>query len=296
MKRLEVLAREPNAYTSTYPSEVVTCELPDGSTVRLLCKHGDGRERSSYGHRGSVSYEAQVYRDVLQAVAVPTPKFYGTHADASTGELFIVVEYLSENVRVKDSRDILLMREAARWLGHFHRANQPLLSRSSLAFLNRHDAGYYLDWATRTSIYAGHRHKEFPWLADLCRRFEDVVETLLAPPPVIVHGEYYPNNILFSQGTIFPVDWESAAVAMGEIDLASLTEKWPARYVDAAVTEYKSTRWPEGAPAGFQRRLEAAQLYWLLRWLGDRPEWTTHEKELRRFRQLGEIGQRWGLI
>jgi thiamine kinase-like enzyme len=132
-------------------------------------------------------------------------------------------------------------------------------------------------------------------LATLCRRFEEVVVTLLEPPAIVIHGEYYPNNILFCQGTIYPVDWEAAAVAMGEIDLASLTEGWPPDFVSEAEAEYRSARWPEGPPADFECKLDAAQLYWLLRWLGDRPEWTHQEQALKRFEQLGSLGERLGL-
>ncbi len=115
-------------------------------------------------------------------------------------------------------------------------------------------------------------------------------------PPAIIHGEYYPNNILFCQGTIYPVDWEAAAVAIGEIDLVSLMEGWPPEFVRKAKVEYQSARWPAGPPADFERKLETAQLYWLFRWLGDRPDWTHQKKALKRFERLRSIGERLGLI
>ena len=43
----------------------------------------------------------------------------------------------------------------------------------------------------------------------------------------MIHGEYYPHNILFQSGVVRPVDWETAALAPGEIDLATLCEGWP---------------------------------------------------------------------
>jgi hypothetical protein len=57
---------------------------------------------------------------------------------------------------------------------------------------------------------------------------------------------------------IYPVDWESAAVAAGEIDLAALTEGWPPGFVEQCELEYQRARWPEGPPTGFERRLAAA--------------------------------------
>ena len=120
--------------------------------------------------------------------------------------------------------------------------------------------------------------------------------TLLEPPAIVIHGEYYPNNILFCQGTIYPVDWEAAAVAICEIDLASLAEGWPPEFVSEAKAEYRSARWPEGPPADFERKLDAAQFYWHFRWLGERSDWITEDKSRWRFDQLRSIGERLGLI
>lgn len=57
---------------------------------------------------------------------------------------------------------------------------------------------------------------------------------MLESPRVIIHGEYYPVNVLFSDEIVLPVDWESTAVAMGEKDSASLSEAWPIEFVDEA--------------------------------------------------------------
>ncbi len=185
---------------------------------------------------------------------------------------------------------------AARWIGRFHGAYEERLSHVLMPFLNRYDAEYYLGWAHRTSLFAGHWHRRFPWLSTLCERFEEFVAPLLTPPPTVIHGEYYPKNVLFRGGTVYPVDWESAAVATGEIDLATLTEGWPAEIVRECELEYQRARWPEGSPADFERRLAAARLYLPFRWLGDRPDWTTHETALWRFEQLRSAGERLGLI
>lgn len=294
--RVTILAREPNPRTSTYPSEVVTCQLADGSELRLLCKYAAGRSHNAYGHRGGVTYEAKVYRHVLQPLPVSAPRSYGTYNDAISGEMWLIIEYFDKCLRVEDSPDPAVLQAAARWLGRFHKISESVRSTDSPPFLNRHNAEYYLGWAERTSLFAGDLHQCFPWLAKLCQRFEEIVDTLLEPPAVIIHGEYYPNNILFSQTTIYPVDWEAAAVSIGEIDLASLTEGWPPDFVREAKAEYRLARWPEGPPADFERKLDAAQFYWLLRWLGDRPERTAHENELSRFEQLNTLGERLGLI
>jgi hypothetical protein len=294
--RVTILARERNPRMCTYPSEVVVCQLADGPELKLLCKYEGGRDHKAYGHRGGTAYEAKVYRQVLQSLTVSTPTFYGAHTDTVTGETWLFLEYYDNSLRVEDSPDPAVLKAAARWLGRFHRTNETLRLAASLPFLNRYTAGYYLSWVNRTSLFAEHLHRCFPWLATLCQRFEDVVVALLEPTSVVIHGEYYPNNILFCQGTIYPIDWEAAAVAIGEIDLASLIEGWPEEFESEAKAEYRSARWPDAPPAEFEYRLDVAKLYWRFRWLGERPDWTTEEKSQWRYEQLQTIGERLGLI
>jgi hypothetical protein len=95
---------------------------------------------------------------------------------------------------------------------------------------------------------------------------------------------------------MFPVDWESAAIGAGEVDLASLTDMWPSDLMDDAVAEYARVRWPQGAPDSFGRRLLAARVYWILRWLGNRPDLTVREKNRSRFNLLHDYGTELGLI
>jgi thiamine kinase-like enzyme len=113
----------------------------------------------------------------------------------------------------------------------------------------------------------------------------------------VIHGEYYPaKNILYAAGIVCPVDWESAAIAAGEIDLAALTEGWSADAARECEHQYQRNRWPWGAPADFEQTLGAARLYLAFRWLGEEPGETTHERNLCRFDNLRVVGERLGLI
>lgn len=292
--QITILAREPNPHTSTYLSEILTCRLVDGNARRLLCKYMGKREHNAFGHRGGVSYEAKVYRRILQQLAMSTPAFYGSQVDARTEQGWLLLEYFDGSRQLDDSHDRTLMQAAARWLAEFHRTSESLLTTDGMPFLKCHDADYYLGWAERTARFANYLHRRFPWLATLCRRFVDVIPILLKPPTSIVHGEYYPTNILSLQGSIYPIDWESTALAAAEIDLSSLIEGWPAETARSCISTYQAVRWPAGPPADFRRRLEAVQLYWHLRWLGDR--WTHQTKALERFDGLYVLGKKIGLI
>jgi aminoglycoside phosphotransferase (APT) family kinase protein len=187
------------------------------------------------------------------------------------------------------------MSQAARWIGRFHALTEVYLSTASVPVLRVYDTAYYLGWGHRTLQFADHVPQRFPWLATLYARAEEFAALLMETPPCIIHGEYYPKNVLYSDAAIYPVDWESAAIAAGEIDLACLTDRWPSDIVRQCELEYQRARWPHGSPTAFERRLAAARLYVHFRWLGDRPEWTTH-KHYWRFEHLRSAGEQLGLI
>lgn len=294
---LTIVDRQPNPRTSTHTSEVLVCRRQrDGGEIRILCKYAAGRDHKAFGHRGGVAYEGEIYRDILARTPLDTAEFHGLLQEPTTGITCLFLGYLDGTVRVRDSTDVGLMTVAARWLAEFHRACEHDRSLVELPFIRRHDRSYFVGWAERTSLLADDLHARFPWLSSLCRRFEDFVDVLLEPPTLIVHGEYYTNNLLSREGRVYPVDWESAAVSLPEIDVASLIEGWPEEVTTACKSEYVAVRWPEGPPVGFQARVEAASLYWDLRWLGERRDWTHQDKALQRFARLKVLGERYGLI
>ncbi len=291
--QVTILERQPSSPAGTFPAEIVTCRLEDGSELRLFCKYSAGLNHNASGHRGGVAYEAAVYRHILQPSRTSVPTFYGVFADDTAGETWLILEYLDKSRRVRNTRRVGVLSQGAAWIGKFHALSEAYLAVEPTPSLHRYDAEYYRGWARRTSLLAGRRHRRFPWLAALCERIEDVVPLLLDCPLTIIHGEYYPPNILWREEVIYPVDWESAAVAVGEIDLAALTEGWPPGFVEQCELEYQRARWPEGPPTGFERRLAAARLYLHFRWLGSE---TDRDPSLWRFERLRCEGERLGLV
>ena len=294
--RISILDRTPAIYASTYPSEIVTCQRGNQREFKLYCKYMAGLSYDSYGHRGGVPYEIEVYRHVLQPLPISVPKFYGSYNDVATGDTWLIIGYVDRSLRLAKGPQPETMLRAARWIGRFHAANQPRISLDTLSFLNTYDSEYYLGWVCRTSLFAGSLHQCFPWLRTLSECFEECFEILLSAAPTVIHGEYYPHNVLVSDGVIYPLDWESAAIAAGEIDLATLTEDWGPDIVQQCALEYRRTRWPEGSPAEFARRLAAAQLYLCFRWLGDQPNWTLAEGNRSYFEQMRSVGEELGFI
>jgi aminoglycoside phosphotransferase (APT) family kinase protein len=295
--QVTILERQPNFPESTFPAEIVTCRLEDGSELRLFCKYTAGRSHNSSGHRSGVAYEAAVYQDVLQPLKTSVPVLYGCFTDVKTGETWLILEYLDKSLQLKNTDKLAVLSQAAAWSGKFHALSEACLSFALTPSLNKYDAEYYRGWARRTLLFAGRLHLRFPWLAALCERFDDVIPLLLNLPLTIIHGEYYAPNILWRDGVIYPVDWESTAIAVGEIDLAALTEGWwPPEIVQHCELAYQQVRWPEGAPVGFERRLDLARLYLHFRWLGDQPERTTAERRRWRFEKMRSVAERLGII
>jgi hypothetical protein len=290
--RLAVVARSRNVYSSTAPSEIVRCRLGDGRELKLLCKYSLGPHGNSFGHRGGGPYEAMVYRRVLQPLEASAPALYGMYVDSATLSTWLVLEFV-EGFSRGMSRDSMFL--AAVWAAAFHRAAEAL--RPHPAELTVYDGGYYRGWAARTEEFAGVGRRRQPWLARVCASFAEEGPALLGARPTVIHGEYYPHNVLSRRSCeIHPVDWESAAVAAGEIDLASLTEGWPTSYASRCESFYRRVRWPDGAPRDFRRAMAAARAYLALRWLGESPSQTRSRHSSPYFEQLHRQGRKLGWL
>jgi hypothetical protein len=263
-----ILARQPNRFQSTFASEIVTCRLAENGAFRVFCKYGTDNFDNGYGHRGGVSYEAAVYSKVLAPLHTSTPAFYGVHREKKSGQTWLLLEYV-KGASQGTSKTNDAVTHAARWIGRFHAANEERLSSTRLRFLRRYDASYYVGWARRTQQLFGHWRRELPWLPRICANFEELVPFLLQSRKTIIHGEYYPTNVIYQNRTSRPADWQSTAVAVGQIDLAALTQNWPIQMIRKLTLEYKRSRWPKGEPDEFDRLFGVARVYMILRWLGD---------------------------
>src|SRR5262249_6388439 len=188
---------------------MVTCRIGARGELKLYCKYMGGVPSDNYGHHGGVPYEAEVYRRVLQPLPFSVPKFYGSYEDVATGETWLILGYLGRSLRLAKGPQPETVLRAARWIGGFHAANEARVSLAGLSFVNRYDSDYYLGWTRRTSQFAASLRRRFPWLETLSERFEESFDILLSAQQTVVHGEYYPHNVLLSGRVIYPLDWES---------------------------------------------------------------------------------------
>ena len=181
-----------------------------------------------------------------------------------------------------------VLARLGRWLGGFHRAFTEGVGEHR--FLPRYDEAYYAGWARRARILAAEAGRDSRGFERACEAYMERIAVLTKASPTLVHGELYPHNVLVTEERTCPVDWESAAGAPGELDLASITQGWPAPDVRACEAAYREARWPDGAPREYGERLLVARAYWCLRWLGEKPEWTRSERVLRYFEELHALG------
>jgi len=270
------IRREENVYESSHRSEVLRCTLADGARLALLCKYGPSDDRDRFGLRRGLAHEAYVYRAVLRE-GHPVPRFFGSFEDASSGRTWLFFEYVGDGWQL-DLGPETAIADAAAAIGQLHRDAAEHAGAGAAAALNRLDEGYFATCLRSARRLAGRWRERVPTFDLLVERFESEAMLLTSAPQTVVHGEFTPHNVVWAHDRPHVVDWEEAAFGAGEIDLASLTDEWDEELVELASAAYVRSRWLQGPPHDFPRTLEAARLYWLLRWLGDPDEIGTEEE------------------
>ena len=76
-KNVEVISRSAFKGSSTFPAEIIKCQLPDGKILTLFGKYLAGLGPNNHGHRGGVEYEIKVYDEVLRNLPLPKANFWG---------------------------------------------------------------------------------------------------------------------------------------------------------------------------------------------------------------------------
>jgi aminoglycoside phosphotransferase (APT) family kinase protein len=269
---IQIVKRLPDERSSSFPGEIVTVRLGSAETLTLRCKYSPPDRRhppawhTADGHRHGVAYEGRVYGQVLEPLGMTTPRMWGTY-EGKHGAGWLAIEYVDGGMQINSVPWEL--ESAASWIAEFHIRNEMRLADPAIQFLSAYGAEYYRGWARRTLAQAWRYRRECSQIELLEETSELAIVALLEPPLTIIHGEYYPANVLWRRHAVHPIDWESAAIAAGEIDLASLTDEWPPDSIESCEAAYFRTRWPAGFDeALFARRLSAARLYMILRWAG----------------------------
>jgi hypothetical protein len=285
------LSRRPSHYRSSYPLEELTVTLEGGGRLELMVKNANRGSLSADVLAAKPDFvydprrEIDLYRSILAAADLGTARYYAAVTDDEAGEYWLCMETVG-GVELYQVGEIATWQRVAAWLADFHwRFKRDTSWRVSPAArsvltINRELMQAWFDRARR---FAAQRDDApaITALAALDTCWNDVVETLMAAPRTLLHGEFYASNVLVddrrSPPRVCAVDWEMAADGPGIIDLAALTAgNWPhdepARIVEAYVAAATARGWVWTRPA-FDRALLCARVYVAVQWLGWAREW-----------------------
>jgi aminoglycoside phosphotransferase (APT) family kinase protein len=264
------LLRRPWPYRASLPME----EL-DVQGRRLLLKdlsssHDLPRPRLAPDPRREIA----VYRDVLAPLAVDGTARVAA-ADETAGR-WLVLE-LVDGTPLWQIGELETWEAAARWLARLHALPVPTAEG-----LLCYDAAHLTERLT---------------LAPGTERFAArVAERLAALPARLIHGDFYPANILVEgDDRIRVVDWETCGVGPAVLDLAALvsgrwSEQERERIVDAYFAECPSSLRPTRDDLLYARLLLAAQ------WIGWHDRWRPPPEQRHDWQaEFAELSERLGL-
>jgi hypothetical protein len=258
--RPRVVEREPNWYASTFASELVTVVHGDAMSV-LFCKHGTDADDPRWGHRRGAPYEALVYEHVLVPYRADVPRWLGSF-DGTHGTT-LVFEFLAGAAPIHECAagvDSAVVR-AARRLGVWHRTGEAIASDPPFPGLNEYRTHDTDTWrGPFDSLFASPRYRPLGTIIE--RNVDIIAATLAGSSATVLHGELHSPNVLARGSRTYFVDWETAGIGPGELDLAALTVgSWTEPTRTACEEAYVIGRWEGRAPSSFEGVLAAGRVY-----------------------------------
>jgi hypothetical protein len=290
--RVRRLDRRPLMRPSSFAIEDLDVVLDDGTCLQVVFKDLSPSAIPKAARRAKPTFlydprrEIEVYRQILPAMGLGTAACYAAVADERAGRYWLFLDR-APGRELFQVGEFAAWEEAARWLARLHdRSAGNAESFAAAARLVRYDADYYRLWMRRACAMPG-PPEGGPGAKDrlvrLAGRYEAVVGRLASLPVTVIHGEYYASNVLVSPvasgWAVCPVDWETAALGPGLVDLAALAAgKWTAAQCEALSRAYRGAL-PPGSPAAvppesFAAALDCCRLHLAVQWLGWSAGWS----------------------
>jgi aminoglycoside phosphotransferase (APT) family kinase protein len=280
---IAALEQRPNPYRSSFAVQEVDVALDDGRKLALLLKDlsWDSLEEEVRTAKPRFVHdplrEIEVYRRVLPDGELGTATCYGTIADEEHGTYWLLLERV-RGERLTFIGEFATWQVVARWLARLHERLAPLapaLPEAVAARLLRYDGDLYRGWLTLAEAAAQRSGVDEPLMQRLRTLRGDygaVVDRLAALPATIIHGEFYPENVLVEQGDgehrVCPVDWEMAGVGPGVVDVAGLTAgAWTIEQKESLALAYHGALEGERPPREeFLADLALCRIHLALQW------------------------------
>jgi len=293
---LAVVERRPCPYRTSFPLEELVVERSGGAPLRIMLKdlsHGSLAPEAARAKPRSLHdplREIRAYRELLDGAGLGTPEFYGESTDPSTGRHWLFIENVEGDV-LWQVGELETWAAAARWLADLH--SRFADSASSFDFLLRYDRPLWRRWIDRAVAFArddgasGWTAEKRERVMRLAASYDQVVERLAALPRTVIHGEFYPSNVLVGHGPdpasrrIAPIDWEVASIGPGLVDLAALTTGWDTPGSAGIEAAYVERHEPQTGSQTFAEALAACRLHLAVQWLAWEPSWSPPQEHAR---------------
>mgnify|MGYP000132527885 CR=1 FL=1 len=251
----------PVAYASSHPLQQLDVRFDDGTESRLVLKDAGTLLPVARGAKPrfvqGTDRELEVYRDVLARFDAPAPRLV-----AIRGRQLLLEHVAGAPLTEVGERSV--WERAARTAGSMHRR---LRGRRAVHLL-RYDRPYFARWLDRASCFAGDP------VEALRQAYLEAVDRLLTLPTTLIHGELYPSNVVVAGERICFLDWETAGVATGLLDLAALSSgSWSARERQALAAAYAASL-GDTLEAELLADLERCRLVIAVQWLGWSRTWS----------------------
>lgn len=287
------IKRRVSDYHSSFALEELEVQFHDGKELRVIFKNVNPEALIEYARqtRPHFAYdparEVKVYRDILTKHQLGTAECFGVVLDSARRRYWIFLEHVKGEELYKIG-EFEIWLYVSRWLARMHTClGGEVAGLSEESHLLVHTDEYYWTWMQRARAYltrddhsqTEETRRSVRWLS---QRYDRVVSQLLALPKTLIHGEFFASNVLVHRESeplrVCPVDWETAAIGPGLIDLAALTGgRWSEDRKSAMAVAYYDTLKTGGdsvpAKDEFFRALKACRVHLAVQLLGWSPEW-----------------------
>jgi aminoglycoside phosphotransferase (APT) family kinase protein len=290
---VRVRARRDSPYASSFP--LAELDVEDGSGARMTVVWKDltpgallpGARAARGGTAPDPARELRAYA-LLDGAQLGTPRLIAAVDEPGCAWLFLEAV---RGARLEHVGDPGAWAATARWLA---RAHAVLTVRADERAAASPAAGpaataWPPPWRAPDIDAVAARD---PRAAALAPALAAARERLLAAPPVVIHGELFPANVLIDGHAaasragrpptrVCVLDWETIARGPALLDLAALTAgSWDDSHEPLAEAYRQAL--PDPPPhAAFQAQLDAARLLTAARWLAAPPGWAPPPEQAR---------------
>jgi Phosphotransferase enzyme family len=283
------LRRAPYRYATSAPLEEIRVEVEGGEEAALILKDlsRDRLPANALAAKPEFLHQPRRELDAYRRLLAPAgvgPRCFAAHADPDGLHDWLLLEKVP-GVELWQVGELEVWERVAQWLGDFHASFAGRLDqlRAVNAHLLHHDAAWFRSWHERAmAAIAGSQDQRGADLAAALEGYEAVVEALAELPRTLVHGEFYPSNVLVVRDQqpvgVYPVDWEMAAIGPGTLDLAALAGGWGASERESLARAYLEGLGSDRPIDELLADLSRCRLHLALQWLGWSSDWLPPEE------------------